>query len=429
MLVIAAVLGPGFASAQGLFPDNAQAQRRSRSVFSETRRFLATGFSPVAAGEVVQWAERVAERIERIVGPVPFAPGEFVEIRATDRGTLPGVVREQGWETGRWLQRLAVNKPDIVDPEEALEGLAWLLLNRSLDGALAPPEIGAAWGVPEWYSVGVAQNLFPEIRDRSLAWARLRWIAGETVPARRLLDRSVMPAGRWGEKADAAALVAWLFDRTAFLQGAAPVLRAWSSDLPWGRNELAVLLGVQPRQVEQAWELWLAEMADRLRPAASLEPIEFERIEREFVVEPSELGLPPRKRELRLDALIEHRERPAAASLATRKAVRLRLLAAGRPPEFQAALGLYAAYLDAIAGRAPGYTGGMFGGKPSRRQLESLHEEAEAVWTRLRKDVEARYEYLTRIERADRQPDVDPATVTRQNYDKGSNAPKEKGVK
>jgi hypothetical protein len=124
---------------------------------------------------------------------------------------LGRVVKAQGWVDGVLRQKLVLVNPALMDQEDMLEGLCWLLLNRYAihlqtirEREEKLPEF------PDWFSVGLAQNLYPASRARNVQVMAEQRKAEQAITVETLLTKEYLPAGRWPEKAAAGLFFSWL---------------------------------------------------------------------------------------------------------------------------------------------------------------------------------------------------------------------------
>lgn len=391
------ILVPVLAQSPRLPAQTAAGPDGTRTVFSTSRRFMISGFPPAAAANLARWAEDVAGRLESALGPIPMDRGWYLELQA-----VPGtqVARAQGWVDGLLQQRLEIGRSDELDQEDALEGLVWLLLNRwpvhRQSGASRSQDLAT---VPDWLAAGLAQHLYTELRSRNAEVVVERWQGGHLAPWSELIEREILPAGRWAAKAESALLVDWLLERRAgwepFWQSCAEGKRMRAAD--FARQVLA-LPGVP--EATQAWEVWLASQQDRNRGIHGVDLDQVAEFERLAIFEDADLQAVRADvaAPLALADLVALRRARWVPALASRRSWQLQMAMMSRAPEWQDVGRLYLDYLEALAGRGPGYTGGLFGRGPSARQLESMLAEAERARLRLRDEVQARTEYLDRVE-------------------------------
>ena len=77
-------------------------RNQPQTVFSTSRRFTITGFSPATAVDLARWADDVADRLAQLTGPQPWPRGDYLEIAAAPEAGA--VTKSQGIADGR-LQR------------------------------------------------------------------------------------------------------------------------------------------------------------------------------------------------------------------------------------------------------------------------------------------------------------------------------------
>jgi hypothetical protein len=183
------------------------------SVRSSDLHYLVSG---LPAGENLRWVERLSEREERVekwVGrEVPFAGHGPVAVSFRTRAEgAETVVKVQGWEDGRFLQRLAAPGAWGVDDGDFDEAVCWLLLNR-LAAEETPPEMRFGMGAeaPDWLACGMAQATDPALRIRNREWIARDLREGRAMRLAEIVRMERLPAGLWREKAYAGAAVEFL---------------------------------------------------------------------------------------------------------------------------------------------------------------------------------------------------------------------------
>lgn len=383
----------GLAQEDRLPPQTAAGPEGARTVFSTSRRFMVSGFAPAAAANLAHWAEDVAGRMESALGPLPMDRGWYLELQA-----VPGsqVAKAQGWVDGLLQQRLEVGRSEELDQEDALEGLVWLLLNRwPVQRQTVATRAQSLATVPDWLAAGLAQQLYPELRRRNATVVQERWQEGQLASWPELLEREILPTGRWVAKAESALLVDWLLERKARWE---PLWKSCAEGKRMGADEFArqVLAMDGAPAAAQAWEVWLAGQQERHRGVQAVDAQQVAEFERWSMFEAADLqavraeATPP----LALADLIALRRERWVPALAARRSWQLQMAMMSRAPEWQDVGRLYLEYLEALAGRGPGYTGGLFGRGPSARQLASMLTDAERARVRLRDEVQARTDYL-----------------------------------
>lgn len=377
-----------------------------RSVFSSNRRFLVSGFPAASAANLMRWAEDVSRQLENRMGPMPSERGWYVEIHASSGDV---VVRAQGWADGFLQQRLDIPSRSALDEQDALEGLVWLLLNRwPVNLQSNEQRLASLAVVPDWLAAGMAAQLYPQLLRRGAATALERWRTGTITAWPVLVEREILPAGRWSEKAEAALVVSWMIERRVLWD------ELWQS-VAKGQHVTAGFVAQRVagfQGVDEAiahWDAWLALQQEKRRDPGSLDLKQVDEFAALTKFDAAELksvqstAQPP----LSFAGLIEDRRTRWAIQLAIRRAMQIKLAMATRAPEWQDTAELYIRFLESITGRSKGYTGGFFGSGPSARQLRKLLAAADESLGALKREVSAREEFLDRAEAA-RAEGLDP---------------------
>lgn len=390
LFALAALAGalPALAVKPVTLATNRMAERAT--VFSASHRYAISG-CPAARGlEIGAWAEDVEQRLARFLGtPIPAGDPMPIVIRLVeDAESARGrVVRSQELDTGMLSQRLDLINPATADQEDLLEGLCWLLINR----AVVSRQPAAARGrdtsrAPDWLAVGAAQNLFPESRQRNEKTVIELWKKNRAHRLEEILGWAFLPAGRWDEKAEAGVFVQFMLHPSVAATRTAALLARIESGEPLTAEFVAqrVLNAPSVADVEKARDIWIAQQTDDIA-SSSLE-FSVDRVAelvRLLDMRPTDYGLPESDRMpplVDLKDLIRHKGESWAPKLAERVGMKAKLLAVGQPPEFQRVVASYVGFLDAVAGRKKGFTGGLFGGSASTSSLQKLLDQAEATF-------------------------------------------------
>jgi hypothetical protein len=384
-------------------PDREQA---IRTVFSTSRRFVISGFPPAIAADLARWTEDVAQRLEELLGPCPWERGGYVELEA---GPGNQVARAQGWVDEVLQQRLTLGRGAELDQEDALEGLVWLILNRwPIQRQAMADRARELATVPDWLAVGVAQNLYAELRARNASTIQARWREDRLTAWVVLVEGEFLPAGRWATKAEAGQFVAWLLERRARLDA------LWDTSARGHRmnaDEVARAVLDFPDRAEAttAWEVWLAAQQDRKRVVSGVDLEQVAEFDTWARIEDPDLQAVRANAQapLMLADLIALRRTTWVPALASRRSWQIQMAMMGRGAEWQAVAQLYVHFLEALAGRGKGYSGGFFGRGASSRQLQALLVEADAARDRLRREIEARTAFLDTMEAGPQESLVD----------------------
>lgn len=355
---------PGIYSSVPLPP-----QTPSRTaIHTRDNRFIVGGMTSAEnlrlAGQISEWATAIEARIGR---KTPWlGQGQVIGI-TVPRDAAPNAPyrRMQGWESGRFYQRIATPPADLLDPEDLQTALAATLLTRCA-AALAPAgrRNGLGPRPPDWLSVGVAQSIQASVGARNRDWVAME-LADRSKPPMALSDilrLRRLPPGRWREKAYAHAAADFLAppDRDPAATFAA-LLAAIARDTP---IDDAFLRSAFPdlfsrRAPDDAFRDFLARWA---RPAAAgtasdAAPRRFggrdyaaeQALLRALLVRPADWvsGLPPdAPAELPADALLTYRNEPWAAPLATALRSYLLAFSAEASPALQHVFAAYEGYFE-----------------------------------------------------------------------------------
>lgn len=353
-----AVLLAGRAQGQIVGGDNVAGQPGGRAaITSADRRFLVSGMTSaenmVLAGQLAE----LAGRIEEMTGmPVPMRRDQILGVMIQSPSAPERqVLKMQGWDDGRFYQRLVVPGGSRLDGEDLMEGACWLLLNRYAAEYTPPAQrsgIGAT--VPDWISAGVAQNTQTGLESRNRDWIARELAEGRLLPLAQVIKQEILPPGRWREKAYAAAAVEFLFpagdlNTWAALFKAVGTRRA--ADAAWLRRNSPAL---RDRNPEAAWR---AELEQRAR-ARTVEAWSDRglQLEEELL---QTLNFRPRElapdipaeipEELFASDLIEYRGQSWAPAVAAALSLRVQSLKLGAPPLLQNVLADYAAFFGQLA--------------------------------------------------------------------------------
>ena len=261
----------------------------------------------------------------------------------------------QGWDAGRFYQRLVVPGRLRMDGEDLMEGACWLLLNRYAAEHTPPAQrTGMGATVPDWVSAGLAQNTRAELKSRNRDWIARELAEGRILPLAQVVKQDVLPPGRWREKAYAAAAVEFLFPDggtgawSALFQATG---RKEAIDPAWLRRNCPALAEQNP---EAAWREHLAAQSRRRTVESwtdrSLQ-IE-ERLLQTLNFQPRALStvVPPDvPKELFARDLIAYRGQEWTPMAASALSLQVQNLKLGAPPILQDVLSCYAAFFDQLS--------------------------------------------------------------------------------
>ena len=329
--------------------------RSGRSpVSSADRRFRVSGMTSAENLVLAGKLSELAGRIESLTGmPLPGAPGRMLGVMVQSASSADQeVLKMQGWDDGRFYQRLVVPGSLRLDGEDLLEAAGWLVLNRyAAEYTPAAQRAGMGPGVPEWISVGLVQNTQAALRSRNRDWIARELADGRPMPLATVIKQEVLPPGRWREKAYAAAAVEFLLpdgDLNTWARLFKAVGTRQAIDAAWLRNTSPAL---RDRHPEEAWRTFLlASARSRSVEAWSDRGLQIEdQLLDGLNFRPRDLGsdIPDDvPRELFARDLIEYRGQPWTLAVAAALSLQVQSLKLGAPPVLQGVLASYASFFD-----------------------------------------------------------------------------------
>jgi hypothetical protein len=384
------------------------AARASSPAVSSTRRFAVSGMTSGENVLLAAAAEEVAEKIESLVSrPLPFARGLPLRLMAgyTESNRVGRVVRAQGWADRALGQRLLITNPDRVAQEDLLEALAWLLLNRYVIVRQAVSERERAPGeVPEWFSVGVAQNLYVSLRDRNARVAVRRWQRGTSPSLEDLMDRSYLPEGRWSEKAYCGLAVDWIASVPRAVELFDALFRRWSAgeSVTPAWLSAAMLGATNVAALEIQWDLRVARYGQPRRIVGRSAGESMALLEAVRALNYEALGLvvaPEMLAVTDLRQLVPLRQEPWLQAAAPALALKVRSLAWGGSDDFAAVVEAYARFFDALTERpARGLLARLLRRPASDAALRNRLARADRELSAFRRVLAGRTHYVDRAE-------------------------------
>lgn len=375
-------------------------------VTSSSQRFVLRGLLREDALKLSTWAERMATRLESDIGVrLPFGRSEIVRVNgvinpASDTGRL---FFSQGFVDTLLQQNITVENPGFVDEEQFLEGFVAVLLYRYVlaEFRAGARRSGAEVAVPDWFLVGIAQRLTPELRERNLRFVSEAWKRGEGFSAAEILALESLPQGRVAQKAYCGLLVDWLKPVITDNMGWQSLFRSMASGADHGPAFWRNLLPGSPdaRQFSKQWDLWLAGQMEGVRDLGTLSFDDLIAL-RQLLLR-STSGYPPghRGQPLSLEDLVPVRDEPWMRNLALDAMAELSRFSIGRAPSLREVGQGFLDFFQALADPATfGPTFRFTTGGPEvvlRRMLKEARDDLE----QLEKDVALRSHYMNQVQR------------------------------
>ena len=358
------LLAAGMAfAAQAQPPEPAvRAEKTGRAaIASSDHRFLVSGMTSaenmVLAGKLSELAGRVEDKTGM---PLPMQRDQILGVMVQSAASPDTeVLKMQGWDDGRFYQRLIVPGALRLDGEDLMEAVCWLLLNRyAAEYTPAVQRLGMGATVPDWVSAGLAQSTQAALKSRNRDWISRELADGRALPLAQVIKQELLPPGRWREKAYAAAAVEFLFperDLNAWARLFKAAGTKQAIDAAWLRKNSPALPDKNP---ESAWRAYLDEFVrGRVVEAWSDRGLQLEEkllqalnfVPREMTADvPAEV--PP---ELFARDLIDYRGQPWTFPVAGALSLQVQSLKLGAPPLLQEALASYAAFFAQLSTPPP----------------------------------------------------------------------------
>lgn len=319
---------------------------------SSSGRFMVSG--PDASGNMgfSRWAEGSADQLERFTGvKFPFRRGRIVEIRQVSG---PGDTGLQILREGEGFRRVITIGPAAGDDPERLDEL----LCRALVAGYMEEHRrrGGEQPLPEWLTMGLAQNLRMEQRVRNRSLVTVMRMNGALPGVGDFTRWQFLPAGWPRYRSLCGMLVAWI---GTYGEKDSPYARILGR-LAEGGTVTPEWLAVEVtgsgsiQGMEAAWHAWVGRQGSLVQTFGELSLVLIAQLEAEIPLVMGGGGMGEWGVTLSPREAIRQRGTPAVAAAALEKAQRLRVLTLGKAPELVAAGEGFARVYEDLANGAPG---------------------------------------------------------------------------
>jgi len=313
---------------------------------------MVVGPDAVSNMSQTRWAETTTEQLEHFLGTkFPFRRQQVIEIRVVSgREAAMAPKLDTRYEGGLFQRVITISAEPPSDPETMDELLCRALVMGNIEdrrrGARSSPP-----SIPEWFSMGVAQNLklASRVRNRDVLTA---WRTGTPVPAVADVIRwQALPEGWPRYRSVCGMFLNWLgtFGRDAapydrilnLLAGNGMVTSEWLAGDLTGIGSAS--------DMEAAWREWVGRQSNVIQSFGELSSVLIERLASELpLIVPSDkvgdlpMRLSPRE-------AIGKRDLQAVSVAAMEKAQSLRALTLGKAKELVEVGGLYACFYESLS--------------------------------------------------------------------------------
>ena len=324
---------------------------------SPSRHFLVEAPDGFTRQVLMRWAEQTAGRIEQVTGlSLPFE-NRIVRIVVRQGGSAGSneVSITQARSIGTLVQSLLLPGSEAGILSDAREPLCRLLLAGFLPGRAGkgqPSASGAPSSVPCWLSMGIAGNLHPTVKARNSAKVLRRWSAGQLTPIAELL-KAQTEAGEDPDKAVCGAFMTWVLSqpekgeclRRVFERVAAgdPLSAQWFVPFVPGCATVADL--------DEQWDRWILQQKRVVYDPGLVMSDVIRQIEAQLTLYPGDSGIPLStnlNERIEIRDLVARRKETWIAGVAQDRAMRLRVLSAGRGQELRDVVEAYCEFFEAL---------------------------------------------------------------------------------
>ncbi len=353
--------GGAVSLAQSDTPGEAALRRVGRSgrasIYSADRRFIVSGMTSAENLVLVKQLSELASQVEEKTGmTLPFQHDQVLGVMVQSNPKPDAqILKIQGWDGGKFYQRLVVPGGSRFDPEDLKDAACWLMLNRYVaEYTSRSHRSGMGPAVADWISSGVAQQTQASLISRNREWISRELDEGRIMPLAQVIKQEVLPPGRWREKAYAATAVEFLFpagDFTTWAMLFKAVGARKPVDAAWLRAHSPALKDQNPEAVwrtfleqqsrgndVEAWSDRGLQIEAKLLQALNFNP-------RDLVT-----GVPVDvPSDLYARDLIAYRGQKWATLTASSLSLQIQSMRLGAPPSLQGVLSSYTAYFNQVA--------------------------------------------------------------------------------
>lgn len=317
---------------------------------SSSGRFVVGGPDRMEAFDFALWLEDITSKFERFMGG-RLASGRiiiragFFENPKEDQGKA-GIQR--GPLPGSFI--LNILNYTSVDGEQVLHLTVGALLERWIreNGGEMKVKITEenAYQIPEWFSLGLSQNLYPHFKKRNSAEALDAWAEGALSPIEKILLSASVTNER--AKATASVFTQMLFDKRRGQNVQEKLISAVSSNLVM--TPCYLLGGIEEAEADDIFDSWMLKQKKTVYLPGQDAPGDLSKFKRQMLIYPESsdsfqepvVGLGPN------EAIAKKKDKKVADAAISRQ-IGLKLFAAGKSDEMRSLVDAYCYFLEGIA--------------------------------------------------------------------------------
>ncbi len=313
-----------------------------------------TSHSLTAAADL----REVAQRTEKLMG-LPLPNRETWKLRlmiGPDERTATASIKRHTPVMARQLaQTITIANLQYATSEDVLEELCAMYLQAYLFERIEEKKVSAPVPeAPRWLAIGLAQNLYPKLRDRNARTILSAWSKGKVPSLRSIIHMELNDTDQVNIRASTGMAFKWL----SSLPESAQILNTTLCRLAESSSIDAKWLAEQitgqpdPSNLEELWDKWLSKQRDVVYQPGTLPASSLELLRASLAFYPGYFGIPMNTdlpRNIEMNDLIVLRKSEWIPSFATSHSTRLRLIAAGRSDQFTLVVNNYITFFDALA--------------------------------------------------------------------------------
>jgi hypothetical protein len=324
---------------------------------SHSSRFQVSGTNRLEVMDLTRWADTLAIRIESTLKLK--LPAQEHPIRITilppDANESASVTRHERYEPKGLLQWLLITGYETVPVARVQEELVHLLLASLIRDRRPSPASATPGGtIPDWFTAAVIHNLTSESRDQDYLQVSDAWRAGNLPSMPEYLAKHWRPDAPPEPVPVSALLLQWILAEADAKRCLDHLWPRFRNRTPITAEDLIPFFpgATSPASLDLAWDDWLLKQRHRVRIPGQPSPHALEQLEAQLLLYPADSAIGVTNeafQPIALRDLVKQHEKKWVPSAAAGKAIRLRLLGAGRDGEFREVVNAYGAFLDALA--------------------------------------------------------------------------------
>ena len=349
-----------------------------------------------------RWSEDVVESLAGWTGAqIPFQRFDMVRISAEHaKQEAPGrILMGQDIIDGFLQQKMILLSPEAVSEEVLLEALVQALLFRYVLNrpGLHRNDIETI-RIPDWLTVGIAQNLKPELIARNRKYVVQRIQGSRSPLLSEIVSWETLPPGRTDEKPLCGLLLQWwqeeCQDKPPWPEVFFSLVEEKQISVDWIAENL--LKGSTTEKAESRWAGWIRSLTNGIDEMGALDIRTLVEFKKRLRIDFRSFSLQPPKGlswQVEPAVMLDWRYEPWVRTIAASMAGEMQLVLATGPKELATVVQSYQEYFE-------GLTVKKGQRDPSRKALILILGQAEEGLAKLEKEVALRNHMLGALDRS-----------------------------